>query len=100
VTVSFLTLAFAKLWFVFNLRSPAAGLLRNEITQNPWIWGAIALCTALLVSAVYLPGLSRVLETRPVGWGGWALALAMSLIPLLLGQVLLLYRRDRPSRAR
>lgn len=99
VTVSFLTLGFTKLWFVFNLRSPSAGMLRNEVTQNPWIWGALVLCAALLVSAVYLPELSKVLETQPIGPQGWALVLMVSMVPLLLGQILLWFgrRRDRPA---
>ncbi len=98
VTVSFLTLAFAKLWFVFNLRSRGGGIVLNEVTRNPWIWGAIALCTLLLLSAVYLPGLSSVLETRAIGWRGWGLALAASLIPFLLGQTYLAIR-DRKGKS-
>jgi len=95
VTVSFLTLAFAKLWFVLNLRSPNADLLRNEVTGNRWMWGAVALCAMLVVAAVKLPGLSRILETRPIGWGGWGFALGISLIPVFLGQILRLYRKHR-----
>ena len=62
VTVSFLTLAFSKLWFVFNLRDPATRLWNNGIVRNGWI-GAIALCSGLLLAAVYLPGLSGLLQT-------------------------------------
>ncbi len=58
VTASFLTLAFGKLWFVFNLRNPGSRLLDNDIVRNPYIAGSIALCAALLIAAVYLPGLS------------------------------------------
>jgi len=64
VTVSFLTLAFGKLWFTFVLRSPASGVVRNEITRNPWVWGALALCSVLLAAAVYLPLLSLPLQTK------------------------------------
>jgi Ca2+-transporting ATPase len=56
VTISFLTLAFAQLWHVFNMRESGSGFFRNEITQNPFIWGALALCVGLLLLAVYLPG--------------------------------------------
>jgi Ca2+-transporting ATPase len=86
VTASFLTLAFGKLWFVFNLRSPGSRLLDNEIIRNPYVGGSIALCAALLVAAVYLPGLSGVLKTQNPGLWGWLLVLAMSLMPFLLGQ--------------
>ncbi len=87
VTVSFLTLAFGKLWFTFNLRAPGSRLFHNEITRNPWVWGALGLCAALLVAAVYLPGLSDVLETRAPGSAGWALLFGTSLIPLVFGQL-------------
>ena len=86
VTISFLTLGFAKLWFVFNLRDPRTPLFRNEVTQNPWIWGALALCAALLLLAVYLPGLSTVLRTRPPGPAGWGVTIGLSLVPAVVGQ--------------
>lgn len=86
VTVSFLTLAFGKLWFTFNLRRPESGLLRNEISTNPWLWAAIAFCSVLLLGAVYLPGLNQLLDTRELSWQAWALLLGMSFIPLPVGQ--------------
>jgi Ca2+-transporting ATPase len=94
VTVSFLTLAFAQLWHVFNMRDRGSGLLRNEITVNRSVWGALALCTGLLLSAVYLPGLSTVLKLSGPGGRGWALVAAMSLIPLTAGQI----AKSRPGR--
>jgi Ca2+-transporting ATPase len=88
VTVSFLTLGFAKLWFVFNLRDGGSRLLANDVVGNPWIWAALAVCTALLVAAVYVPGLSLVLKTEGPGAGGWAAVLLLSLVPAAAGQVL------------
>jgi Ca2+-transporting ATPase len=87
VTISFLTLAFAQLWHVFNMRERGSGMLRNEITRNPFVWGALALCTGLLVAAVYLPGLADLLKTVDPGLKGWVLIIVASLIPLLMGQV-------------
>lgn len=87
VTISFLTLAFAQLWHVFNMRDRSSGLLRNEITRNPFVWGALVLCTGLLVAAVYLPGLSEVLKVFNPGLEGWILIIVMSMIPLVIGQV-------------
>lgn len=88
VTVSFLTLGFSKLWFTFNLRAPGSRLMRNEITLNPWVWGSIALCVALLVAAAHLPGLNSLLQTQPLDRLGWALLLGASSIPFVLGQCL------------
>ena len=58
VTVSFLSLAFGRLWHVFNMRDRNSSLFRNEIVQNPYVWGALLICTGLLLTSVYLPGLA------------------------------------------
>ncbi|WP_372880452.1 cation-translocating P-type ATPase [Psychromonas sp.] len=86
VTMSFLTLGFAKLWFVFNLREPDSRLLSNDIVRNPWIWASLALCTSLLFIAVHLPGLSDVLQTTPLTAAQWGAVLGISLIPFFVGQ--------------
>jgi len=88
VTVGFLTLAFAQLWHVFNMRSLGTGLIRNEITTNPYVWGALGLCIGLLLAAVHLPFLSELLGTTPLSPTGWGLTLSFSLLPLMLGQLL------------
>jgi len=87
VTVSFLTLAFAQLWHVFNLRSARSGALRNEVTRNPYVWGALALCVLLLLAAARVPLLASVLRVVDPGADGWLLVLGMSLIPLAAGQI-------------
>jgi Ca2+-transporting ATPase len=85
VTVSFLTLAFGKLWFVLNLRDRGTRIWDNDVIQNPWIWGSLILCASLLLLAVYWSPLSAVLQTRDPQLDGWLLILGMSLIPAILG---------------
>jgi Ca2+-transporting ATPase len=88
VTVSFLTLAFARLWHVFNMRDQGSAFLRNDITRNPFVWGALLLCVGLLLAAVFLPGLSLVLSMVRPSIEGWGLIISMSLIPWVIGQAL------------
>ncbi len=95
VTVSFLTLAFSQLWHVFNMRDDKAGLFINEITNNPYIWGALALCGGLLVAGVYVPILSRVLKLIDPGPNGWAVVLGMSLVVLVTGTIAKAARKRR-----
>ena len=85
VTVSFLTLALAQLWHVFNMREAGTRLLRNEITGNAWIWAAIAICLVLLGAALWFEPLRAVLRLVSPGLPGFGLAFAFSLVPLLLG---------------
>ena len=87
MTIAFLTLAFAQLWHVFNMRNPGSGFLRNGITRNRYVWGALALCSGLLLAAIYVPGLSTALRTADPGVRGWGVVLAASLIPWFVGQL-------------
>jgi Ca2+-transporting ATPase len=95
VTVSFLTLALAQLWHVFNMRDPQSRFARNDIVRNPYVWGALLLCLALLAAAVFIPTLSRLLAIVPLDGRAWGIVVACSLAPLLLGQVLLALRARR-----
>ncbi|HEX5760602.1 MAG TPA: cation-transporting P-type ATPase [Thermoanaerobaculia bacterium] len=86
VTVAFLTLAFAQLWHVFNMRAPGSALFANEVTRNPYVWGSLVLCAGLLLATVALPPLAAVLHLAAPGAAGWGVAAVMSLLPLALGQ--------------
>jgi Ca2+-transporting ATPase len=86
VTVSFLTLAFAQLWHVFNMRDPGSKITSNEITRNRYVWAALIGCSILLIFTLYYPGLARVLRITDPGITGWLLVIVMSLLPLLIGQ--------------
>ena len=87
VTVTFLTLAFAQLWHVFNMRSPRSGMLKNEINCNPLVWGSLVLCTALLTIPPYVAPLAHVLHLAPPTPRMWVIILSMSVAPLLAAQI-------------
>jgi len=95
VTVSFLALAFAQLWHIFNMRARNTQLFNNDITRNPYVWGALGLCVILLILAVYLPFLAGVLELTNPGIGGWLLVLAASTLTCFAGQLLKLLVKNR-----
>ena len=90
VTISFFTLAFGQLWHVFNMRTPTAHPVRNAVTTNPYVWGAIAICVALLFAAIHLPVIAKALSIVSLTTTEWALALGGSLVPFLAGQTYLL----------
>jgi len=90
VTVTFLTLAFAQLWQVFNMRHPRSGIVRNEVTRNPWVWASLLLCTALLAMPPYISPMAHVLHLAPVTPLMWAVILGLSATPLLVTQALTL----------
>ena len=95
VTVSFLTLALAQLWNVFNVRVSGGGVLINEVTRNCWVWGAIVVCLLLIGAALWVPALSHILKLPDPGLHGLALALSASFAPLLIGQTVVMRGRSR-----
>ena len=87
LTVSFLILAFAQLWNVFNMRDPSAPIFRNDIVRNPYIWAAIAGCTGLLLLAVYTPILAQTLHLVHLDPNAWALVIGLSVMPVVVVQI-------------
>ena len=99
VTVTFLTLAFAQLWQVFNMRHPQSSPLRNEVTSNPYIWGALLLCTVLLAAPPHLEPAAQLLDLVRPTETMWALILAASFAPLVLTQAVMLVVASLRSRS-
>jgi Ca2+-transporting ATPase len=92
-TIAFLTLAFAQVWHVFAMRSSASGAIRNEISANPWVWGAVALCAGILVAATHTPKIAGALALAPLGARSWALVTVASLAPLAVNELRLRMQR-------
>ncbi len=82
VTVSFLTLAFAQLWHVFNMRDLANPIWRNDVVGNPYVWAALALCAMLMMAAVFVPALATVMAITQLDASGWLLVLSASVAPV------------------
>jgi P-type Ca2+ transporter type 2C len=88
VTISFLILAFARTWHVFNMRDFGSNPIYNDVTKNPFVWGAVVLSAVLLLVAVYLQPLARVLSMVVPAPDEWLLIIGMSLVPLGVVQLL------------
>lgn len=93
VTLSFLTLAIAQLFHVFNMAEQSSGIFVNEVSKNRWVWGAIGLCTVLILVGVYVPGIQDVLKVRPPGLLDWAIILTAAAFPLVVGRIVAFFRR-------
>ena len=97
VTVAFLSLSLARLCHVFNMRDCKSGLFSNEITRNPFIWGALVVCLGLLALALYLPGLRQILTLTAPGVAGWGIILVVGVLPLMVGQTVKLVMKARDA---
>ncbi len=64
--MAFYTLIFAQLLNVFNLPKRQRSFWINEVTKNPWIWGALALSLLILVVVYHIPVVAEVLNLVPL----------------------------------
>jgi len=97
VTVSFLTLAFAQLWHIFNMRGVNTRFANNEIVKNKFVWGAIGLCTALLLGSVYIPFMADILKLSNPGVKGWTLIIVASSMTCVVGETWRLFTEKKPK---
>jgi Ca2+-transporting ATPase len=69
------------------MRDPRTPFLANDILRNPYIWAALAGCTALLLVVVHVPFLAETLHLAPPGARTWLLIIVLSLLPVVVVQV-------------
>lgn len=86
VTLSFLSLAFAQLWHVLNMRGERSTIIDNTIVSNPFVWGAILLSAVLILMAVYIPSIADVLSLYPPAFTGWITVILFSFVPVVAGE--------------
>ena len=84
VTLAFSTLALAQVAHTLNARSVRESVISRRAFANGWVWGAVLLCVALQLAAVYQPGLQRVSGTVAPSRRDWGLVVAMALPPVVV----------------
>lgn len=95
-SIAFITLTFAQLFHVFNMSSPKSELFINEITRNRFVWLALFLCTALLISVFLSPALRLALGLTVLPYHIWLISLLFGLLPLVPNILIrLLFHRER-----
>jgi len=88
-SVAFVGLALAQVFHVLNMREArrrGARAAPDPLLRNPWVWAAMAACCLMVAAVAYVPPLKSALSVADLPAGGWALAVAAALVPLLLGQ--------------
>ena len=97
-TLAFMTLAFVQVIHAFNARSQTRSAF-NRLFSNGWFWAALLICVLLQIGAIYVPILSRVLATTVLDMRDWSLVVGLSMAPVLIVELLKLFRRrdQRPD---
>lgn len=86
--VSFFSLAFAQLWHVFDMREADENIFNNQITNNKYIWFALAFCVIVIGAAYLIPQISSVLSFQSLEPRVWILIGITSILPVITIQLL------------
>ncbi len=86
-TLAFVTLVFSELLRAFTSRSERYPLLKIGVFTNKWMNLAILASTALMLLVLYVPFLSNVFNTLPMGWAEWEMVIPLFLVPSIAAEV-------------
>ena len=86
--MAFYTLVLAQLFNVFNLPKRSSSFFNNEVTRNPWVWGAILLCILLTALGYILEPLRQVLSLVPISGEHLIWVVVFSGLSLLVSQLM------------
>lgn len=86
-TVVFFCLAYPQVVHVFNLTEQRPFRLSNEVSTNPWVWGAVALCSVLLALALSVPPVAEALSLSAMSARGWGLVAGASVLEVIFGRI-------------
>ncbi len=87
VTLAFLTLGFAQVFHIFNMRLLGSHFIKNDITHNIFIWFAIIICSILLLGVATIPFFRDALGLASLNLELWLRVFGFSLLPVIIGQI-------------
>ena len=96
-TAGFTTLVLAQLFNALNSRSDLTSAFWH-LTDNHWLWAAIALALVLQVLVVQVPFLQTAFGTESLSLGQWLVCFGMASMVLWLEELSKLTRRRRHRR--
>ena len=92
VTMAFLTMSMAEIFHSFNLRSQRGSVFKLH-SQNPVLWGAMALSLVLTTAVIYLPGISDAFGFEHINALEYGIAIGLAVIVIPIVELVKLVQR-------
>ena len=97
-TMAYLTLAYASVVNIFNVRSFNKSLFTIGFTSNPLLFGGICLSFTLIAVTALVPGVREAFHTVPLSIYHWLIVLAMATSPFYVIEIKKLFIRRKLAR--
>lgn len=92
-TIAFVVLSGTQLVHGLNMRSQNKSIFSIGIFSNIYLIGAIIIGIALQVAVIYIPVFATLFNVTPLNLKDWIVVLALSLLPLILNEIIKIFRR-------
>jgi len=90
--MAFLTMSMAEIFHSFNLRSQRGSVFKLH-SQNPVLWGAMALSLVLTTAVIYLPGISDAFGFEHINALEYGIAIGLAVIVIPIVELVKLVQR-------
>ncbi|AVR46822.1 ATPase P [Christiangramia fulva] len=86
--MAFYTLILGQLLNVFNLPERKTSFIKNKVTRNLWVWGAILISLLIMVLAYWIPFLNTMLSLIPLSVNQILAVIIFGISSVILTQII------------
>ncbi len=97
-TMAFMTLVMCQLFFALAVRNSSKSIFSIGIFSNKYLFGAIVLGVLLQLIVIGIPFMQKAFHLQMLDLGGWGIAIALGLVPLLINEIVKIFIRARLKR--
>jgi len=97
-TMAFMVLVMCQLFFSLAVRNHSKSIFQIGIFSNKYLVGAIVLGVLLQLIVIGIPFMQRAFHLQMLDLGGWIIAIALGLVPLLVNEIVKIFIRARLKR--
>ena len=94
-TMAFMTLVMCQLFFSLAVRNHSKSIFQIGIFSNKYLVGAIVLGVLLQLLVIGIPFMQKAFRLQMLDLGGWLIAIALGLVPLLINEIVKIFIRAR-----
>ncbi len=98
-TMAFMVLVMCQLFFSLAVRNSSKSIFSIGIFSNKYLVGAIVLGVLLQLIVIGIPFMQKAFHLQMLDLGGWLIAIALGLVPLLINEIVKIFIRARLKRS-
>lgn len=92
-TMAFVVLSTTQLFYALSMRSATKSILQVGLFTNKYLVGSIFVGILLQLGVISIAPLAAAFKVHNLPFGDWVLVVALSLIPLIVNEIIKLFRR-------